>query len=66
MSSKYAAYYVDLYGVAHASYSLTATDDEQTKSEARNLLGLHPSIEVWQGARWVARLVRESARLRGH
>ena len=56
MSSKYFAYYVDLYGTARASYELQANNDESAATEARYFLKFHPSIEVWQGARWVARL----------
>jgi hypothetical protein len=64
---KYFAYHVDLHGVALASYELNATDDEKAKAEARYFLKLHPSIEVWQGARWIVRLVREEPeRYRGH
>lgn len=59
MASKYIAYYVDLYGNARASYELNVTDDATAICEARNYLKLHPSIEVWQGARWIARLLRE-------
>ncbi len=58
-TTTYFAYHVDLSGVARASYELKADDDEGARSEAEHLLKLHPSLEVWQGARWVARLVRE-------
>jgi hypothetical protein len=65
--TQYFAYHVDLSGVALASYQLRAADDEGAASEARWLLKLHPSLEVWQGARFVVRLVREEpAGLRGH
>ena len=64
--SKYFAYHVDLYGTARASYELQATSDAAATVEARYFLKFHRSIEVWQGARWVARLVREEATLRGH
>ena len=59
MASKYFAYYVDLTGVARASYEMQAGSDDTAKVEARYYLKFHPSIEVWQGARWVVRLVRE-------
>jgi hypothetical protein len=63
----YRAYHVDLTGVALASYDLLASDDEAAKLEARQYLSLHSSIEVWEGPRWVARLVAdEPARVRGH
>lgn len=67
MASKYFACYVDIYGTARASYQLNVSDDAIAIREARNYLKLHPSIEVWQGARWVARLLREEPqRQRGH
>jgi hypothetical protein len=67
VSTKYFAYHVDLRGVSRASYELNAADDEGAKSEARWLLKLHPSIEIWQAARWVARLIpEEPARIRRH
>jgi hypothetical protein len=56
MPAKYFAYHVDLHGVALASYELRGIEDAAAVSEARSLLGLHPSLEVWQGARFVARL----------
>jgi hypothetical protein len=63
----YVAYYVTLLGVAEASYELQAKDDEAAKTEASQFLSLHASIEVWEGARWVAKFTREDApRLRGH
>ncbi len=65
--SKYCAYHVDPFGTARASYELQATNDEGATAEARYFLKFHPSIEVWQGARWVARLTQEAAtRFRGH
>jgi hypothetical protein len=68
MSQKnYTAFHVDIHGIAVARYDLIAQDDEAAKSEARNYLNLHPSIEVWQGPRWVARLGREEpGSIRGH
>ena len=59
--SKYYAYHVDLYGTARASYELQATNDEGATAEARYFLKFHPSIDVWQGARWIARLTQEAA-----
>jgi hypothetical protein len=65
--SRYFAYFVDLQGTARASYELQAANDDAAKTEARYFLKFHPSVEVWQGARWVARFSREEpARLRGH
>ena len=57
--SSYFAYHVDLYGTARASYGLQATNDSSAVSEARYFLKFHPTLEVWQGARWVARLLRD-------
>jgi hypothetical protein len=64
----YIAYYVDLSGVAQASYELKANEDDAAKNEAREYLKLHLSIEVWDGPRWVTRLVREDRRpnVQGH
>ena len=62
-SSRYVAYHVDLQGVALASYELKATEDATAVSEARHLLKLHPSLEIWYGARFVARMVGAGATL---
>jgi hypothetical protein len=65
--SSYFAYHVDLYGTARASYELQATNDATAIEEARYFLKFHPTLEVWQGARWVARLLHdEPAKIRGH
>jgi hypothetical protein len=62
---RYFAYHVDLDGVARASYELNANEDERAKAEARYFLKFHPTIEIWQDARWIARFVREE-RTRRH
>jgi hypothetical protein len=59
-SSRYFAYHVDLQGIAVASYELKATQDPTAVSEARHLLKLHPSLEIWRAARFVARLEAET------
>jgi hypothetical protein len=65
--SKYFAYFVDLQGTARASYELQAIGDDAAKIEGGYFLKFHPSIEVWQGARYVARLMREEpVRVQGH
>jgi hypothetical protein len=65
--SKYFAYHVDVRGIARASYELQATNDSNAVAEARYFLKFHPSLEVWQGARSVARLsVEEPAPVWGH
>jgi hypothetical protein len=67
MSSKYFAYHVDLHGTARASYELKANEDANAVAEARVYMKLHPTLEVWQGVRWVARLLREEPpRIKGH
>ena len=56
-----------LFGLAVASYDLHAGDDDAAKAEARQFLASHPSVEDWDGPRWVARLVREErSSIRGH
>lgn len=55
---RYIAYHVDIFGRALATYQLVATDDAAAQSEAAPYLKLHASIEVWEGARFIARLVR--------
>jgi len=66
--AKYFAYHVDLSGASRASYELKAAeDDPHAVSEARYYLKLHPTLEVWHGARFVARLMRqEPARVIPH
>jgi len=57
--SKYFAYHVTLRGLTVASYELQTTDDEAAKMEARYFLKFYPTIEVWQGARFIARFMAE-------
>ena len=59
MPTKYFAYHFDLSGGTRASYELHAADDAKAAAEARYFLKFHPSIDVWQGARWIVRLSRE-------
>jgi hypothetical protein len=67
MQTRYFAYHLDPRGVTHASYEIDAADDALAVSEARHFLKFHSSIEIWHGARWIARLVREEyAPGRGH
>jgi hypothetical protein len=66
-NKKYQAFCVDLLGIAIASYEFDAEDDDAAKAEARQYLVAHPSVEIWDGPRWVARLVRkEQSSIRGH
>jgi hypothetical protein len=63
----YVAHYVNIFGASQAAYELQAKDDEAAKAEGREYLRRHPSIEVWDGPRWVARFTRDEApRLWGH
>lgn len=57
MAAKYFVYHLDLQGVPRAIYELQAVNDEAAKIEARYFLKFHPSLEIWQGPRWIARLV---------
>lgn len=59
--SKYFAYYVDFAGAARARYELKAIDDCRAVAEGRQFMKLHPSVEIWQGSRIVARLLRKTA-----
>lgn len=58
MATRYFAYHVDLLGVARASYQLQAVDDATAVARARYFLKFHPTLEVWQSARCIARLTR--------
>jgi hypothetical protein len=63
----YVAHYVDMFGGSQAAYDLQAKDDQAAKAEGREFLRRHPTIEVWEGPRWIARFSRGDApRLRGH
>jgi hypothetical protein len=63
----YVAHYVNIFGASQAAYELKAKDDETAKAEGREYLRRHPSIEVWDSPRWVARFNRdEGPHLRGH
>jgi hypothetical protein len=58
-SSKFFAYHVSLQGITKASYELQASSDVAAVAEAQYFLKFHPSLEIWQSARFVARLLRE-------
>jgi hypothetical protein len=58
MPPRYFAYYTDTSGANTSSYELKAGDDEQARTEAQYFLSFHPSIQVWQGGRYVGRLAR--------
>ena len=57
---RYIAYAVDLDGVARAAYEIDCQTDKDAQLRAEKFLEAHPAVEVWDGPRRVARLVRES------
>jgi hypothetical protein len=57
---RYIAYAVDLSGVARAVYEIDCPTDKDAQARAEKFLEAHPAVEVWDGPRRVARLVRES------
>ena len=58
---RYVAYAVDLDGVARAVYEIDCQTDKDAQARAEKFLVAHSSVEVWEGPRRVARLVRESS-----
>lgn len=58
---RYVAYAVDLAGVARAAYELDCPTDKDAEATAKKFLEAHPTVEVWEGPRRVARLVRENS-----
>ncbi|WOH60266.1 MULTISPECIES: hypothetical protein [Bradyrhizobium] len=58
---RYVAYVVDLSGVARAAYEIDSPTDQDAKTRAEKFLDAYPAVEVWDGPRKIARLVRESA-----
>jgi hypothetical protein len=59
---RYVAYAVDLSGVAHSTYELECLSDDDAKRRASSFLEANPVIEIWRGARRIARLTSEIAR----
>lgn len=55
---RYFAYAVDLSGVARGVYEIDCPTDQDARARAEKLLEMHPFIELWDGPRKVARLVR--------
>ena len=47
--------------MALATYELECSDDEEAKFRARPFLEAHPSLEIWEGVRLVARITRPVA-----
>ena len=62
---RYVAYAIDLTGVARAVYEIDCPSDEHAEERAKAFLRAHPAVEVWDGPRRVARLVREGAERTG-
>lgn len=60
---RYLVYAVDLSGVARAAYELNCPSDKDAEVRAKTFLEAHPTVEVWEGPRRVARLIRESGTL---
>ena len=58
---RYVVHAVDLTGVALATYELESADEEDAKRRAATFLEAHPVVELWKGARRVARLTREQS-----
>lgn len=58
---RYVAYSVDLSGVARALYEIDCPSDKDAQDRAEKYLEAHPVVELWDGPRRVARLVRESS-----
>lgn len=58
---RYVAYAVDLSGVVLAIYELECAGDDEARHRAEKFLAAHPTIEVWDGVRRVARLTRAAA-----
>ena len=56
---RYVAYAVDSFGVAHATYEIECAADEDATHRVRKLLEAHPTIELWQGVRRVARMTQD-------
>jgi hypothetical protein len=56
---RYVVHATDLTGVALAAYEIEAGCDEHAGRRAEIFLEAHPSIEIWEGVRCVARLTRE-------
>ena len=57
---RYVAYAVDAGGVVHAVYEIDCPTDKDAQARCEKFLEAHPTVEVWDGPRRVARLVRES------
>jgi hypothetical protein len=58
---RYKAHAVDVDGVSRAVYEFESANDQEAKYRAEGYLEAHPTIEVWEGVRRVARLTRDEA-----
>ena len=61
---RYVVHATDLSGVALAAYEIEAGCDDDARRRAVIFLEAHPSIEIWDGVRCVARLIRAEAEMR--
>jgi hypothetical protein len=61
---RYVVHATDLSGVALAAYEIEAGCDDDARRRAEIYLEAHPSIEIWDGVRRVARLTRAEAEIR--
>ncbi|WP_234683709.1 hypothetical protein [Bradyrhizobium monzae] len=61
---RYVVHATDLSGVALAAYEIESGCDDDATRRAEIFLEAHPSIEIWDGVRRVARLTRAEAEIR--
>lgn len=61
---RYVVHATDLSGVALAAYEIESGCDDDATRRAEIFLEAHPSIEIWEGVRRVARLTRAEAEIR--
>lgn len=61
---RYVVHATDLSGVALAAYEIESGCDDDAMRRAEIFLEAHPSIEIWDGVRRVARLTRAEAEIR--
>lgn len=61
---RYVIHATDLSGVALAAYEIESGCDDDATRRAEIFPEAHPSIEIWDGVRRVARLTRAEAEIR--
>jgi hypothetical protein len=57
----YLAYAISLLGVAHATYEMECTDNDDGRLRAARFLEAYPIMEIWKGAPRLARLTKSEA-----